>query len=154
MLSRDNEIPTIVKEENTYSREFWMFIGSLILFLSAFVITSYHFASRHQQNYLNTKWAVGEDPEGFHNQVQIFVAIILGTLTAVTQYFKYKNTARDYFLKRIALPTAIAVIITICISIWGGINYDKKGDRFSYSYSFGCICSHICSNMQMLLISG
>ena len=125
LVNRDSEIPAIVKEENTYSREFWMFIGSLILFLSAFVITV--ITSLPVVNKLiNTKWAVGEDLEGFHNQVQIFVAIILGVLTAVTQYFKYKNTSRDFFLKKIALPTATAVIITTCIIIWGGINYDKK----------------------------
>ncbi|WP_018610878.1 cytochrome c biogenesis protein CcsA [Segetibacter koreensis] len=136
LLSRDNKIPTIVKEENTYSREFWMFIGSLILFLSAFVImiiTSLPVINK----LINTKWAVGEDPEGFHNQVQIFVAIILGTLTATTQYFKYKNTPKDLFLKKVALPTAIAVAITIAISIWGGINYEKKGQGFLIAIHLG-----------------
>jgi cytochrome c-type biogenesis protein CcmF len=136
LLNRDNEIPAIVKEENTYSREFWMFIGSLILFLSAFVITV--ITSLPVINkILNTKYAVGENPEGFHNQVQIFVAIILGSLTAFTQYLKYKNTAKDFFLKKIALPTAIAVIITVCISIWGGINYDKKGEGFLIAIHLG-----------------
>ncbi|HEX8278945.1 MAG TPA: cytochrome c biogenesis protein CcsA, partial [Segetibacter sp.] len=136
LLNNDKEVPTITKEENTYSREFWMFIGSLVLFLSAFVITI--ITSLPVINkILNTKWAVGEDPEGFHNQVQIFVAIILGLLTATTQYFKYKNTARDYFLKKIALPTAIAVMVTVCIIIWGGIDYDKKGSGFLVAIHLG-----------------
>jgi cytochrome c-type biogenesis protein CcmF len=40
-ISRYKQIPHIVKEEATDSREFWMFIGSLILFLSAmFIIIS------------------------------------------------------------------------------------------------------------------
>lgn len=136
LLNRDKEIPAIVKEENTYSREFWMFIGSLILFLSAFVITI--ITSLPVINkLLNTKWAVGEDPEGFHNQVQIFVAIILGTLTAVTQYFKFKNTAKETFFRKIAFPTAIAAVITICISIWGGIDYEKKGIGFLIAIHLG-----------------
>lgn len=136
LINRDKEIPTIVKEENTYSREFWMFIGSLILFLSAFVITVITSLPVINKT-LGTKWAVGDDPEGFHNQVQIFVAIILGTLTAFTQYFKYKNTAKNYFLKRIALPTAVAVIITVCIAVWGGIGYDKKGIGFLIAIHLG-----------------
>ena len=37
-FKRYKTIPTIQKEEETYSREFWMFIGSLVLFLSAAVI--------------------------------------------------------------------------------------------------------------------
>lgn len=136
LLNRNNEIPTITKEENTYSREFWMFIGSLVFFLSALVImiiTSLPVINK----LINTKWAVGENPEGFHNQVQIFVAIIIGTLTAFTQYLKYKNTAKDYFFKRIALPTAIAVVLTVCIVIWGGIDYDKKGIGFLIAIHLG-----------------
>ncbi|HRF18374.1 MAG TPA: cytochrome c biogenesis protein CcsA, partial [Chitinophagaceae bacterium] len=35
---RYKEIPAIQKEEHTSSREFWMFIGSLIFFLSAILI--------------------------------------------------------------------------------------------------------------------
>ena len=136
LLNKDKEIPVIVKEENTYSREFWMFIGSLILFLSSFVImviTSLPVINK----LLNTKWAVGQDPEGFHNQVQIFVAIILGTLTAATQYLKYKNTAKDVFFKKIALPAAIAAAITVLIAIWGNIDYDKKGAGFLIAIHLG-----------------
>jgi cytochrome c-type biogenesis protein CcmF len=128
-FSRSKQIPTIIKEENTYSREFWMFIGALVLFLSAIVIiitTSLPVINK----IIGTKWAVGEDPEGFHNQVQVFVAIILGLLTAVTQYLKFKNTPKQFLFKRIAIPTLIAVVISLCISVWGGIHYDKKGVGF------------------------
>jgi cytochrome c-type biogenesis protein CcmF len=69
--------------------------------------------------------------------VQIFVAIIIGILTAVTQYFKYKNTSKQYFLKRIAVPTLIAIVIMVCISIWGNINYDKKGPGFLIAIHLG-----------------
>lgn len=126
---RKKEIPAIIKEENTYSREFWMFIGALVLFLSAIVIigtTSLPVVNKM----FSTKFAVGEDPEGFHNQVQIFVAIILGLLTAATQYLKYKNTSKAYLLKKIGLPTLLAVVFSILISIWGNVNYDKKGIGF------------------------
>jgi cytochrome c-type biogenesis protein CcmF len=136
LLNKDKDLPTIVKEENTYSREFWMFIGALIFFLSAFVIiviTSLPVLNK----LLNTKWAVGEDPEGFHNQVQIFVAIIIGTLTAITQYFKYKDTPKAFFLRRIAGPTLVAVLASIAVAIWGGIQYDKKGAGFLIAIHLG-----------------
>ncbi|MCW3107861.1 MAG: cytochrome c assembly protein, partial [Segetibacter sp.] len=136
LLNHDKDIPVITKEENTYTREFWMFIGSLIFFLSAFVIiviTSLPVLNK----LLNTKWAVGEDPEGFHNQVQIFVAIIIGTLTAITQYFKYKDTPKAFFLRRIAGPTLIALLASIAIAIWGNIEYDKKGIGFLIAIHLG-----------------
>lgn len=128
-LKRNKEIPVIHREENTYSREFWMFIGSLIFFLSALVIivsTSLPVFNK----LFHTKWAVGEDPEGFHNQVQVFVAIIIGILTSTSQYLKYKNTDKKFFFKRIILPTVISIIISLCITIWGDIHYDKKGVGF------------------------
>jgi cytochrome c-type biogenesis protein CcmF len=136
LLNQDKNLPTIVKEENTYSREFWMFIGALIFFLSAsviIVITSLPVLNK----LLNTNWAVGEDPEGFHNQVQIFVAIIIGTLTAITQYFKYKDTPKPFFLRRIAGPTLIAVLASIAVAIWGGIEYDKKAVGFLIAIHLG-----------------
>ena len=126
---RSKGIPTIKKEENTYSREFWMFIGSLVLFLSSLVITVTT-SLPVINKIIGTKWAMGENPEGFHNQVQIFVAIIIGLLTAVTQYLKYKNTPKSVFYRRLVIPTLLALIISLSISIWGGISYDKHGMGF------------------------
>ncbi len=150
---RNKSIPTINREENTYSREFWMFIGSLIFFLSASVIISITSLPVFNK-LLHTKWAVGEDPEGFHNQVQVFVAIIIGILTAATQYLNYKNTGKKLFLKRILLPTVIALAVSICISIWGEINYDKKGPGFLIAIHiavFAAIYSIIANGLYILL---
>jgi cytochrome c-type biogenesis protein CcmF len=125
-ITRYKQIPFIAKEENTYSREFWMFIGALVLFLSAgFIIL---FTSLPVINKLvGTRFNVGEDPEFFYNRIQIFVAIVLGVLTAVTQYLKYKNTDKKTFAKKILIPTVIALAISVAIGIFGKINYDKYG---------------------------
>jgi cytochrome c-type biogenesis protein CcmF len=125
-VKRYKQIPAIAKEENSYSREFWMFIGSLVLFLSAiFIITA---TSLPVINKLfNTRFALGEDVEFVYNRIQIFVAIVIGFLTAVTQYLKYKDTAKKYFLKKIAISTILALLIAVSASIFGGIHYDKYG---------------------------
>src|SRR5690606_40305295 len=34
----NKQVPTVAKEESVSSREFWMFIGSIIFFLSAIII--------------------------------------------------------------------------------------------------------------------
>lgn len=126
---RYKNIPSIQKEEQTYSREFWMFIGSLVLFLAGAVIIA-KTSTPVINKLFGTKIAPPEDPEFAYNQIQVFVAIIIGLLTAVTQYFKYKDTPIDFFTKKIILPTIIALIISLAISIWGNINYDKKGIGF------------------------
>jgi len=133
---RYRQIPHIVKEENTWSREFWMFIGSLVLFLSAFAIiipTSFPLINK----VLGTNMAIGAEREFSYNRVQIFVAIIIGILTAVTQYFKYKNTSRAAFLKKILVPTVISLAISLCVSIFGNINYDKFGVGFLLAIHLG-----------------
>lgn len=125
-------IPSIVKEENTYSREFWMFIGSLVLFLAGIVIitkTSVPVINK----VFGTKIAPSEDPEFAYNQIQVFVAVVLGLLTAITQYFKYKDTPKAFFTKKIWLPTVIALAISISISAFGHISYDKKGPGFLFA---------------------
>ena len=123
---RYKKIPFIVKEESTYSREFWMFIGSLVFFLSAmFIITATSLPVINKV--FETNFVIGTDPEFAYNRIQIFVACVIGLLTAITQYLKYRDTARNYFLKRVWLPTLIAVVISLSISLFGGIDYNKYG---------------------------
>ncbi|MEO8584168.1 MAG: cytochrome c biogenesis protein CcsA, partial [Flavitalea sp.] len=126
---RYKQIPTIVKEESSYSREFWMFIGSLVLFLSAGFILI--FTSLPVINKLfATKFTVGAEVEFFYNRIQIFVAVVLGVLTAITQYLRYKTTNPKYFGKKILIPTVIAILISAAISYYGGIDYNKFGPGF------------------------
>jgi cytochrome c-type biogenesis protein CcmF len=128
-------IPSIQKEENTYSREFWMFIGSLVLFLSGMVIIA-KTSTPVFNKLFGTNIAPPEDPEFAHNQIQIFVAIIIGLLTALTQYLKYKDTPKRFFGKHIWVPTLITVVISLCISFFGEVAYDKKGPGFLFAIHF------------------
>jgi cytochrome c-type biogenesis protein CcmF len=126
---RYKRIPHIVKEESIDSREFWMFIGSLIIFLSAmFVIIT---TSLPVINLLTSKkLSVGDDAPFAYNRIEIFIAILLGLFTAFGQYLKYKRTTRQYLVKKIGLPTIVALVISILISVFGGIHYDKYGAGF------------------------
>src|SRR6476469_2735099 len=126
---RQKSIPTIKKAESTYSREFCMFIGALVLFLSSIIITA-KTSTPVFNKIFGTNIAPPEDPKFSENQVQIFIAIIISILTAVTQCLKYKTTTREYFLRKIGLPTLIALAISVCISIFGNIDYDSKGIGF------------------------
>ncbi|MEP6466941.1 MAG: cytochrome c biogenesis protein CcsA, partial [Parafilimonas sp.] len=126
---RSKNIPTIRKEENTYSREFWMFIGALVLCLAALIITAKTSIPVYNKIF-GTNVAEPEDRIFSYNQIQVFIAIIIGVLTAVTQYLKYKNTDKKAFYKKILPPTIIALAISLCISLIGNINYDDKGAGF------------------------
>ena len=86
------------------------------LFLSAFFILL--FTSLPVINKIfNTNFTVGSDVEFFYNRIQIFVAIVLGVLTAVTQYLRYKNTNKKAFFKRLLPVTLIALLISAAIRV-------------------------------------
>lgn len=129
LIARYKKIPHIVKEEEFNSREFWMFIGSLVLFLSAMAIiipTSFPIFN----TLFGTKLVIGEDKEFPYNRIQIFVAVVIGILTAISQYLKYRNTTKAYFTKKLLWATVIAVLASASISYFGHINYNKYGVGF------------------------
>ena len=126
---RYKKIPFIAKEESSNSREFWMFIGSLVFFLSAmFIITATSLPVINKV--FNTNFVIGTDPEFAYNRIQIFVACVIGVLTAITQYFKYRDTKRAYLVKKLLVPTVLALGISLAISFFGGIEYRKYGTGY------------------------
>jgi cytochrome c-type biogenesis protein CcmF len=137
---RYKEIPSIQKEENTSSREFWMFIGALVFFLSAIVIIGKTSLPVFNKIF-GTKVAPPEDAEFAYNSIQVYVAVIIGLLTAITQYLKYKETAGKYFWKKIAIPTTIAIIAATLVLLYGDINYRKQGPGFLGAIWLAVVCS-------------
>ena len=122
-------IPVIRKEESMNSREFWMFVGSLLFFVSAayiIILTSLPFFNE----ILGTQWAIGQDVEYVYNRVMILVVVVIGILTAITQYFKYKDTTKKYLWSNLLLPTVITLVLSALVSFFGGFNYDKYGAGF------------------------
>lgn len=104
--------PKEEEEESLYSREFWMFVGSLVFLLSALVIT--YFTSIPVMNKLFQGWLYESEKAGIkvadYNMWQTPFAIIALLLVAVTQFFKYKKTDPKQFLKHISLSGILAIV--------------------------------------------
>jgi cytochrome c-type biogenesis protein CcmF len=124
-----NRMPVVYKEENISSREFWMFIGSLVIFLSALFIIAVTSVPVYNKLF-NTNIADPQDREFTYNKVMVLVAVIIGILTGASQYFKYKQTDKRYFLKKIATPFAAALALTILLAVFYPIEYTKQGAGF------------------------
>ncbi len=139
-ISRYHQIPSIQKEEKGSSREFWMFIGSLVFFLSSLVIIGKTSMPVFNKIF-GIKKAPPEDPEFAYNSIQIYVAVIIGLLTAITQYLRYRETSGGHFRKKIWIPTVMAVIAMAAMAIFGNINYTKKGPLFLGSIWLAVACS-------------
>jgi cytochrome c-type biogenesis protein CcmF len=151
LIGNLKNIPSVQKEESTNSREFWMFIGSLVFFLAAIFIIAKTSVPVYNKIF-GTKIAQPEDVELSYNKVIVLVAIIIGLLSAVTQYFKYKKTEAGYILKKIAVPTVIAAIITVLLVVFYPLNYYKAGAGFLgavYVALFAAIYSVIANGVYI-----
>lgn len=138
-FTRFKYIPHLEKEEQTSSREFWMFIGSLILFASALsiiVMTSLPVFNkiaglfRASDQTIFKPLAIGEDSEYSYNRIQIYVAISLGLLSATVQYLKYKQTSSGSLFRKVGRPGVIALFLSIGVLLFGNINYDVHGSGY------------------------
>ncbi len=137
------KLPAVNVEESTLSREFWMFIGSLIFFLSAMFIIAITSVPVYNKIF-NTHIADPQDREFTYNKVMVMVAVIIALLTAISQYFKYRVTDKKYFLKKIKWPFAIAIGIMILFSVFYSVDYTRQGAGFLgaiYLALFACIFS-------------
>ncbi len=151
LIKNYKKIPTIHKEENTTSREFWMFIGSLVFFLTSIFIIAKTSVPVYNKIF-GTSFAPPEDVEFGYNKVIVLVAIILGLLTAVTQYLKYKDTSFNNLVKIIWKPTAITAVIMILLAVFFPLTYYKKGNGFLaavYVATFATVYSVVANGMYI-----
>ena len=111
--------PREKQEENLWSREFWMFIGALVLLLSAMQII-YNTSLPVINLVFDTKMHLLESEvrNEFYNGIQTGFAIILSILVASTQYLKYKDTDFTEFGKKLILPIVLSSFVTFVIIIY------------------------------------
>ncbi len=136
------------KEEPLWSREFWIFIGSMVLLLSAaqialetskpiWNILAEPFAGPLMDIYSVTnieglkslaegKLAPNSDRINHFNKWQIPFAFVITFLIAFTQFLRYGKSNFKQFAKRIALSLGVALAITLAAATQ--LSYD--GDEF------------------------
>jgi cytochrome c-type biogenesis protein CcmF len=112
-LSRYREIPDIQTEESAKSREFWMFIGSLVLFFSAVLIagaTSLPVWNKIM-SYFNPSHigAALKDPAAHHNRYQLWIAVFIGVLSGIAQWMRYSEKNWSAWVRKFGIHTGIAL---------------------------------------------
>ena len=118
---RWKELPRTTKDEETYSREFWMFVGSIFLCLSCFhlvVVSSIPVWNA----IFGTKLAPPSDPVKHYNIVQASFAVVITLLTGFTQFLKYKKTDNVKFFISTLVYLVIAGLITLPVIYFTGAN--------------------------------
>lgn len=128
------QIPKVEKEEDSSSREFWMFVGALVFSVSAIQVcfsTSIPVFNKIFAGmagwplvgpiFEGLEWAPPTDVISHYNAIQVWIAILLGLLAAVVQFFRYKKTNWKKFARAIAISAGVTLVLTIAVVIALGI---------------------------------
>jgi cytochrome c-type biogenesis protein CcmF len=119
------QIPTNEKEEDLWSREFWMFIGTLVLFLSAIQmifttsIPVWNLIFHDNLHWLKNKIAPPVEVISHYNRIQVWLGILIASLTAMIQYLSYKSGKIPSSAKWAAYTFALSFVVAsgICYSM-------------------------------------
>ncbi|MCA6364778.1 MAG: cytochrome c biogenesis protein CcsA [Bacteroidetes bacterium] len=147
------------EEEELWSREFWMFIGSLLLTFVAVIVIVYtsspvinrflRIGPVHDmfhwlydlapgngmlKQLAEAKMAPGNDVVDFYNRWTIPFTVLIVLLVAVTQYFKYKKDEFGVFAKKIRRSFFISAAISLPLMVFLYFNADWSEPGFDRGY--------------------
>lgn len=112
---RWKEIPSTEKEVSTYSREFWIFVGTLVLCLMGFQVlipTSIPVWNKVLGLFgISSNMAPPADQVGFYTKFQLWFAVAVALLSAVGQFFWWKKIDAKLLWKELIAPLIATVIL-------------------------------------------
>lgn len=111
LVTRWKELPITKKDEDTYSREFWLFIGALILVIACVQIIATTSIPVFNAIF-KTKVAPPVDAIAHYNKWQAAFAILVLTLSAIGQFLKYKKTTPKVFYANLLISFLVSVLLT------------------------------------------
>ena len=114
LIARFKELPISKKEEDTYSREFWMFVGAVFLALACLqliAVTSIPVFN----DIFKTHIAPPTHPTTLYNVFQAGFAVVVALLAGVTQFMKYKKTDTTRFAITSIIYFVISALITAVV---------------------------------------
>jgi len=120
LATRYKSIPAPKREEAISSKEFWMFIGTLVLLFSALIITastSLPVYNKIMQYFDPTfEGRVITDPEPHYNKYQLWIGVFIGLLSGFSQYLRFRERNWKQHAGRFALHAGIAAGIALLLS--------------------------------------
>ncbi len=144
MARRWKSLPRVKTEEAASSREFWMFIGSFVLLMSAahiILVTSIPVWAPLAKFFTKKDIAPPVDREGHYNSIQVWVAIIISLLSASVLFLKFKTTDVAALWKRFAIVLGLSIALALLIG------YDQKITAWQYVLLLFAGCFGLVANI-------
>jgi len=100
------------EDDAFWSREFWIFLGALVLVISAFQITLSSSIPVINELF-GSSLAPPAKPIAHYNSWQLPLAILITLFVAISQFLKYKKTDIKEFSKQISFSVILSLLGTI-----------------------------------------
>lgn len=122
--ANQKSIPAPEKEENVKSREFWMYIGSLVLAFGGFLIISStslpvfnKIVSVFDDSYVGK---VIQDPVKHYNKFQLWIGVFVALISSASVFLRYGNKQRaiSKTIMHLGISALVAAILTYLLSLW------------------------------------
>jgi cytochrome c-type biogenesis protein CcmF len=126
-------IPVLEKEEAITSKEFWMFIGALVLLFSAILISFTTSIPVYNKIFDAVGSLTGQDFSKFHrtaplepiahyNKYQLWIGVFVGLLSGTAQYLRWREFNFSHYAKKFGLHLAVSMLITAALT-WLGTTW-------------------------------
>lgn len=113
--------PENTPEDHISSREFWMFMGMLILVISAVQVTITTSIPVINKVF-GTKMAPPADAIDFYNSWQVPLAVVIALLMAISQFAKWNKSDLRQTGKNLLLSFTVALIATVATELYFHFN--------------------------------
>lgn len=124
-----NDIPGQDDDVSVYSREFWIFIGAIVLCLSSFQIllpTSFPVINKFIGFFGGElKLATPGDQVGFYNSWQIWFAVLIALLSGTGQFFWWKKVDKEQLKSSLLLPIILSLVTSMLLIVIFKVNNFK-----------------------------
>ena len=154
LIKNNKAIGNPDKEEELPSREFWMFIGSLVLLFSAILITSS--TSLPVFNKIMTYFSpdfegkVIKDPISHYNKYQLWIAVFISILSSGAIFLRYRAT--NWNIKKNKLFSLLIIFVVLGIMLTGISTFMIS--LYSWQYFITCFAAFfsVVSNLTYIII--
>ncbi len=146
MIDRWKELPVTERESSVYSREFWLFIGALLLCLMGFQVifsTSFPVINKIAELFGGVSSLAPLSAEKY-SAAQLWFAIGVAALSAIGQFFYWKKIEPKKLFRELAIPLVLTVFFTIVIQLVASIQ------RIDYLFLLAAGVFTVVSNAKIL----
>jgi cytochrome c-type biogenesis protein CcmF len=105
------------ESEEPFTREFWLFIGALVLVLSAFQVI-FTTSIPVFNSLFGSNLAPPVDVVAHYNNWQLPFAIALALLIGVTHFIKWGKNDMKKFLRSVILSLVLAIVVTFLVVVF------------------------------------